>query len=105
MFGIFCISYNGLGERWYSCPSKEWRSPNAVDMYNKIIKEACDDFGVPFIDTRSITGVMWERAEDYNHYKDISGGMEALYFLQKLNVFHQGTMPTINETVTFDYLF
>lgn len=97
MFGIFCISYNGLGERWYSCPSKEWRSPNAVDMYKsiKIIQEACEDFGVPFIDTRSITGAMEERAEDYNYYKDISGGMEALYFLRKLNVFRNCTMSAI----------
>ena len=35
---------------------------------------------------------MWERAEDWCHYRDISGKMEALYFLQKLNVYYNSTM-------------
>ena len=61
-------------------------------MYNEIIEEVCKDFGVPFIDTRNITGLMWERAEDWCHYRDISGKMEALYFLQKLNVYYNSTM-------------
>ena len=81
------ISYNGLGERWISCPPQDWRSPNVVDMYNVIIEEVCKKFSVPFIDTQSITGIMWERAADWCHYRDISGEMEAVYFLQKENMF------------------
>lgn len=91
-------SYNALGVRWISCPPKDWRNPSAVDMYNEIIEEVCKDFGIPFINTRSITGVMWERAEDWCHYRDISGEMETLYFLQKLNVFHNGSIPTIDNS-------
>ena len=91
----YISSYNGLGEHYISCPPIDWRNPNAVDVYNEIIKEVCEDFSVPFMDTRSVTGVMWERAEDWCHYRDISGEMEALYFLWKLNVFHNGTVPAI----------
>ena len=53
-------------------------------MYNRITEEVCDDFNVPFIDTRSITGIMWDRASDWCHYKDVTGEMEAFYLVHWL---------------------
>jgi hypothetical protein len=52
-----------------------------VDTYNIITKELCNEFQVPFIDTTDITGIMWDRHEDWAHFKDISGELEARYFL------------------------
>lgn len=74
-------SYNPLGDLITACPPKDWRNPNVVDMYNNITKQLCDEFGIPFLDTSNITGVMWDRHEDWAHFKDVSGEMEALYFL------------------------
>ncbi len=55
-----------------------------IDMYNTITKRVCDQYGVPFINTNDIMGVMWDRAVDWNHYEDVSSDMEARYLLGKI---------------------
>ena len=62
----------------------DWRFPPVIDEYNKITKQVCEKFGVPLIDTREIHGVVWDRAEDFDHYDDISGDAEVLYVLDKI---------------------
>ena len=74
-------SYIPLGDLITNCPPTDWRSPNLVDMYNQILKQLCNEYDVPFIDTNDITGVMWDRADDWVHFKDISGQTEALYLM------------------------
>ncbi|KAL3769835.1 hypothetical protein ACHAWO_011325 [Cyclotella atomus] len=78
------MHYNPLGDLITQCPPADWRNPNVVDTYNIITKELCNEFQVPFIDTTDITGIMWDRQEDWAHFKDISGELEARYFLYRV---------------------
>lgn len=48
-------------------------------MYNAILKQLCQQYNVPLIDTSEITSVMWDRHEDWAHFKDISGELETIY--------------------------
>ena len=77
-------SYNPLGDLITQCPPTDWRSPNVVDMYTSIVKQICQEFDIPFIDTSDITSVMWDRHDDWSHFKDISGKTEALYMLHRV---------------------
>jgi hypothetical protein len=77
----FCYSYNPIGDIIGSCPPKDWRSPRVIDMYNTIEKRVCDEYGMPWIDTNDIMGIMWDRAADWCHYDDVSSDMEAKYIL------------------------
>ncbi len=52
-----------------------------IDMHNKITERVCKQFGMRWIDTSDIMGVMWDRAIDFNHYYDISSDFEAMYVL------------------------
>jgi hypothetical protein len=74
-------SYNPIGNKISSCPPKDWRSPPVIDMYNRITKRLCDRFGMTWINTNDIMGVMWDRARDWCHYDDVSSDMEARYLL------------------------
>jgi hypothetical protein len=64
-----------------SCPPTDWRIPPVIDMHNKITERVCKQFGMRWIDTSDIMGVMWDRAIDFNHYYDISSDFEAMYVL------------------------
>jgi len=76
--------YNPLKGNVVTCPPNDWRSPPMIDMYNNITKHLCEEFGIPLIDTGDIHNVMWDRAEDWCHYGDLSGKMEALYILDRI---------------------
>jgi hypothetical protein len=75
------IHYNPLGDTKTVCPPRDWRSPATIDMYNDIIRGLCSEYDVPFIDTQSIMGPVWDSAEDWCHYRGLSGSVEALYIL------------------------
>eukprot|EP00956_Cyclotella_meneghiniana_P043033 scaffold250083_cov156-Cyclotella_meneghiniana.AAC.1 len=71
------MHYNPLGDRILQCPPTDWRNPNVIDMYTRIIKQLCQEYDVPFIDTGDITHVMWDRQVDWAHFRDVSGELEA----------------------------
>jgi hypothetical protein len=75
------MHYNPLGDMILHCPPTDWRSPSVVDMYNKITQRVCKLHGMKWIDTNEIMGIMWDRAEDWCHYRDFSSSAEAMYFL------------------------
>ncbi|KAL3768079.1 hypothetical protein ACHAWO_011283 [Cyclotella atomus] len=75
------MHYQPLGDLITACPPSDWRNPNTVDMYNDITSELCREFGLRFIDSTDITGIMWDRQDDWGHFKDVSGHTEALYLL------------------------
>ena len=81
---FFLESYNPLGDLITHCPPKDWRNPNVVDMYNAILKQLCQQYNVPLIDTSEITSVMWDRHEDWAHFKDISGELETIYVVYRV---------------------
>eukprot|EP00978_Attheya_sp_CCMP212_P016651 scaffold43838_cov68-Attheya_sp.AAC.1 len=76
--------YNPITESTGACPPSDWRSPPVIDIYNQITKRLCKEFKIPLIDTNDITGVTWDRAADWCHYKDISGEMEAIHILDRI---------------------
>ena len=78
------MHYNPLGDSILECPPTDWRNPNVIDMYTRIIKQLCQEYDVPFIDTGDITHVMWDRQVDWGHFKDVSGELEALYLLHRV---------------------
>ena len=78
------MHYNSLGDIILQCPPTDWRNPNVIDMYTRIIKQLCQEYDVPFIDTGDITHVMWDRQVDWGHFKDVSGELEALYLLHRV---------------------
>ena len=69
-----------------SCPPGDWRSPPVIDMYNQVTKRVCNKFKIPLIETNDIIGIMWDRAADFCHYKDVSSDMEVLYILDRIFV-------------------
>lgn len=77
-------SYNPIGDIIGSCPPTDWRSPGVIDMYNIITKRVCDRYGMPWINTHDIMGVMWDRAGDWCHYDDVSSDMEARYLIRRI---------------------
>eukprot|EP00980_Cylindrotheca_fusiformis_P004175 scaffold909_cov135-Cylindrotheca_fusiformis.AAC.32 len=84
-FLVFCISYNPLGDLKTLCPpKKDWRTPPIVDMLDKITRDLCEKLDITFIDTDHIIGIMWDRAEDWCHYRDTSGKIEAEYYLKRM---------------------
>ena len=48
------IHYHPLSDILTTCPPVDWRSPRVIDMYNEILRQVCDEQGVPFIDTNSL---------------------------------------------------
>ena len=66
------------------CPSQDWRNPPTIDSYNQITKKICKELNVRLIDTSFIMSIMWDRAEDWCHYKDESTTMESLYVLDRI---------------------
>jgi hypothetical protein len=78
------MHYNPLGDSILECPPINWRNPNVIDLYTRIIKQLCQEYDVPFIYTGDITHVMWDRHADWAHFKDISGELEALYLLHRI---------------------
>lgn len=77
-------SYNPLGDIISSCPPTDWRSPRVIDMYNTITERVCNQYGMPWINTNDIMGIVWDRAADWCHYDDVSSDMEARYILGKI---------------------
>lgn len=78
------MHYNPLGNKISQCPPRDWRNPAVVDMYNRVSKHECEKFNMTFLDTNDIMGIMWDRASDWCHYRDISSEMEARYFLHTI---------------------
>lgn len=78
------FSYNPMGDFITACPPLDWRSPLVIDMYNDILRRLCKSFKIPLIDTNDIIGIMWDRAEDWCHFRDVSGDMETIYILDRI---------------------
>ena len=43
------IHYHALSDILTTCLPKDWQPPRVIDMHNKILREVCDEHGVPFI--------------------------------------------------------
>merc|ERR1712183_654573 len=76
--------YNPIGDRIGSCPPSDWRSPPIIDLYNGVMERVCQEYGLPYIDTTDIMGILWDRAEDWCHYRDVSSEMEYLYIMDRI---------------------
>lgn len=68
-----------IGDMIGTCPLEDWRNPPVIGMYNQITKQKCKEFDIPLIDTNDIMGMIWDRAEDWCHYRDISSDIEIMY--------------------------
>lgn len=73
------IHYHPLSDILTTCPPVDWRSPRVIDMYNEILRQVCDEQGVPFIDTNFMLGPIWDSANDWCHFNMVGGGEEAMY--------------------------
>jgi len=76
--------YNPIGDSIGACPPTDWRSPPVIDMYNEITEMACKAHSMPWIDTRNIMSVMWDRAGDWCHYDDVTSDVEAIHILRTI---------------------
>jgi len=76
--------YNPIGDRIGACPATDWRSPPVIDMYNEIAEMACKAHSMPWIDTRDVMSVMWDRAGDWCHYDDVTSEVEAIHILRTI---------------------
>lgn len=78
------MHYNPLGNLIGACPVQDWRNPPVVDMYNQIIRLSAAKFNITLIDTAYITGIMWDGAPDWCHFRNTAGEMEARYILGRI---------------------
>lgn len=76
--------YNALGDWKHECPPQDRRWPAVIDGYNQIIKALAVKANVKYIDTGDIMDAMWDSSGDFNHYKEESGRIEALYLLRQV---------------------
>ncbi|CAB9504783.1 expressed unknown protein [Seminavis robusta] len=76
------IHDNPLNERIAGyCPPKDWRSPTVLAGYNRIIKKACQDYGVRFVSSQFIVGPLWDASSDWGHVLPLASHVEALYLV------------------------
>ena len=75
------IHYHGLGGRQSSCPPTDWSSPLVIDAYNAVIQRVCEELDVPFLDTRGISGPIWDGNPDWNHIALKTNELELLYLV------------------------
>ena len=61
-------NYNPLGYGALKCPPTDWRRPNYIDAYNKIIQRSSESEGIEYIDNSLISGVGWDSASDWCHF-------------------------------------
>uniref|UniRef100_A0A7S1C2A9 Uncharacterized protein n=1 Tax=Corethron hystrix TaxID=216773 RepID=A0A7S1C2A9_9STRA len=78
------VNYIPISFRTGACPPVDWRSPPVIDQYNTIIRKVCAMHMVTFIDSNFIIGPMWDRSDDFNHYKDEAGDASARYILNRV---------------------
>jgi hypothetical protein len=75
------IHYHGLGGSQSVCPATDWRSPLVIDAYNIVIERVCRELNVPFLDTRGISGPIWDGNPDWNHLAPKTNELELLYLV------------------------
>jgi len=66
-FFVWSINYNALGGFLTSCPPIDYRTPEVVNMANKVMRAAAEKHEVEYIDTSHIMGPMWDIEEDWCH--------------------------------------
>ena len=100
------VHSNPLKKDTSTCPQREWSTPFAANLGNKILQEIAiemqkessrstrsssnnDDHhgrgsGVTFLSTEFITGPVWDISPDFNHFKGIEGIEETKYILRQV---------------------
>lgn len=78
------VHENPLGNAISACPPKDWRNPEVIRIYNRILFEVCEDLSIRFIDTTAIISPLYDTAEDWCHYNNSVGLSEALHFARIL---------------------
>ena len=66
-FFMRSMNYNGLGGFLTTCPPIDHRTPDVVNMANKVMRAATEKHNVEYIDTNHIMAPMWDIAEDWCH--------------------------------------
>ena len=61
------MNLNGLGYLHTKCPTRDYRHPPIVMMYNSIVARLSAEYNVPYIDMFSIQGSLWDIALDWSH--------------------------------------
>ena len=59
--------------------------PEVIRIYNELLRDICQDLGVPHLVTTDITAPLWDSAPDWCHYKNEVGRIEALFLLQTIS--------------------
>ena len=77
-------NYNSLGAIVTSCPPMDFRSPPAVDMVNRALRDAAKKHHIPYIDLSDIVGPLWDSAVDYCHYYGKVFNAEAEFLLYSI---------------------
>jgi len=66
---IHSQNLNGFGYLHTKCPTRDFRHPPLVMMYNNIVARLTAEFNVPFIDMFPLQGPLWDIALDWSHPK------------------------------------
>jgi hypothetical protein len=74
-----------LGDRISACPPSDWRNPEVIRNYNKILAALSEELSIPYLNTTDIISPMWDTAQDWCHYESAVGKAEAIYVARSLS--------------------
>jgi len=79
------IHFNGLGDRYWTCPPVDWRSPTAMRQVTSLVQHAVANSAyVHYVDTDFIVEPMWDSAHDWSHLNAPVSQAETLYLLSEV---------------------
>ncbi|CAB9497858.1 expressed unknown protein [Seminavis robusta] len=61
------------------CPPKDWRTGTAMNGYNEVIQQVCQEMNIQFLDATFLTAPVWDASPDYNHLDERTSNAEILY--------------------------
>jgi len=83
------IHCNGLGDRYWTCPPVDWRSPTTMRQVTNVVQQVvANSAHVHYVDTNFIVEPLWDSAQDWSHLNAPVSQAETLYLLSKVLQLH-----------------
>ncbi|CAB9497859.1 expressed unknown protein [Seminavis robusta] len=83
------VHTNALMGSTVMCPPKDWRTGTAMNGYNEVIKQVCQEMNIQFLDATFLTAPVWDASPDYTHLDERTSNAEILYLASSALLFRE----------------